>query len=133
MMTASKNVPVAGFPTVVVEPTAKELPDVVLYPISTLVSAVSVAVAAAQVAARVAAVVLTTTLPGHVILGSSLSSTVTVKLQALLLLAASVAVYVTVVTPIGNSAPLTRLFASRKAGATPLLSATLGRFQVATP
>src|SRR5258705_73297 len=50
--------------------------------------------------------VLTATLAGQVICGSSVSLTVTVKVQLAVLLAASVALQVTVVVPLSNAVPL---------------------------
>jgi hypothetical protein len=105
--------------------------------IVTLVSTLSVAVAGDQDAISVVSGLLSATLPGHVILGSSLSSTVTVKVQALLLLAASVAVYVTSLAPIPKTAlawPATVVTVGDVVTVElPLLSVTVGAVQLAVP
>ena len=58
---------------------------------------------------QIPATELVTILGGQLIAGSSVSLTVTVKVQALVLLLASVAVQVTVVTPLLKLVPLAGL------------------------
>jgi hypothetical protein len=95
------------FPTLKLVPEASLFPVPVVAPVRVYVTRVPGQLSEKAVGAIPFTIgVQEVTLVGHVIVGASVSLTVTVKEHEVVLLAASVAVYVTVVVPTGKVAPL---------------------------